>query len=156
MVSKELSTVEFPASELTKSQSKIYGVRTFEGFGIGRINLRFDDSCNNGHNTFAMTVSAQNFGGCMHDEIAKVCPELRKYIKWHLCSTDGPLYYIENTIYHIREGKIGYARMSAIWDGMPEDIGTWTDHEIKVTLIKRLPQLMEDFRADMIELGFKY
>ncbi len=39
-------------------------------------------------------------GGCIHDEIAKHFPELFPLIKWHLCSTDGPMHYEANTIYH--------------------------------------------------------
>lgn len=156
MVSKELFTVEFPASVLTKKQSKKYSVEHFEGFGIGTINIRYDDSCNNGHNTFSITVDGRNFGGCMHDEIIKVRPELKKFIKWHLCSTDGPLHYIANTIYHIRNNNIEYARSSAIWEDMPENIGDVSDHLIKIMLVKRLPYLIDEFKKDVESLGFTY
>jgi hypothetical protein len=40
---------------------------------------------------------------CLHDEIAKAFPELAKYIKWHLCSTDGPMHYVANTVFHADE-----------------------------------------------------
>lgn len=156
MVSKELFTVEFPSSVLTKKQSKNYSVEHFEGFGIGTIKIRYDDSCNNNHNTFSITVDGRNFGGCMHSEIIKVRPELKKFIKWHLCSADGPLYYIANTIYHIRENNIKYARSSAIWEDMPENIGDLSDHQIKILLIERLPNLMKEFKADVESLGFTY
>jgi len=64
--------------------------------------LRYDDSCNNGHNTFGITgtIYPDGTSGCIHDEIAKHFPQLAKYIKWHLCSSDGPLHYIANTKYH--------------------------------------------------------
>lgn len=67
--------------------------------------VRHDDNCRNGHNTFAITGTLYEngrdvAGGCIHDEIAKRIPMLAPYIKWHLCSTDGPLHYIANTVYH--------------------------------------------------------
>lgn len=87
--------------------------------------VRHDDCCNNGHNSFAITgdlyekhphrgeptikhaKTSQTLwlgsGGCLHDEIAKRIPELAPFIKWHLCSTDGPMHYIANTTYHARD-----------------------------------------------------
>lgn len=51
--------------------------------------------------------------GCIHDDIAKHFPELRPYIKWHLCGTEQPLHYLANTLWHagdkdchgLREGE---------------------------------------------------
>ena len=76
-----------------------------------RAEVRFDDECNNGHNTFAITGTVWNptatrrherevAGGCLHEDIAKLFPELAPLIKWHLTSSDGPMHYIANTIYH--------------------------------------------------------
>ena len=72
--------------------------------------IRFDDECGNGHNSFAITgeiASNTSFserafvaGGCLHEEIAKHFPELAHLIKWHLCSTDSPMHYVANTVYH--------------------------------------------------------
>jgi hypothetical protein len=73
------------------------------------VKLRFDDQCKNGHETFAITADIrreergywrEDSGGCCHDEIAKRFPELAHLIKWHLVSTDGPLHYVGNTLYH--------------------------------------------------------
>ncbi len=70
--------------------------------------LRFDDSCNNGHETFAITADGhsydrgawrESFGGCCHEEIARHFPELAPLIKWHLVSTDGPMHYTGNVVY---------------------------------------------------------
>lgn len=73
------------------------------------INIRYDDACNNGHNTFSITGDLYTAGkrgdkhliccGCIHDIIEKLAPDYKKYIKWHLCSSEGPLYYLENTLY---------------------------------------------------------
>lgn len=66
--------------------------------------MRFDDSCNNGHETFAITADIREngreyMGGCCHEEIAKRFPELEPLIKWHLVSTDGPMHYPGNVTY---------------------------------------------------------
>lgn len=83
--------------------------------------VRHDDECGNGHNTFSITGEIYETGGsardgflthkcgrhlpmsscgCVHDDIAKHIPELAPFIKWHLTSTDGPMHYIANTVYH--------------------------------------------------------
>jgi len=67
------------------------------------VQLRFDDQCGNGHNTFAITADIRgrhiDMGGCLHDEIREHFPELAHLIRWHLVSTDGPMHYIANTTY---------------------------------------------------------
>lgn len=98
-------------SELTKNQtrewSKLYHQDGAE-FKI-KVIARYDDRCNNGHNTFSLTADIREkkanglwvwtSGGCCHEEITKRFPELASLIKWHLCSSDGPMYYIANTVY---------------------------------------------------------
>jgi len=76
--------------------------RPVEGYGAGdqmTVTIRFDDQCQNGHQSFSITADVAA-GGCMHEEIAKVFPELAPLIKWHLTSCDGPMHYIANTVYH--------------------------------------------------------
>jgi len=120
--------------------------------------VRYDDSCGNGHNSFAITGELRKgshvSGGCIHDEIAERLPELAPFIKWHLCSSDGPMHYVANTAYHVEQGKLDYARSSAIW---PEA----TDEELTAPgledrLLARLPKLMEDFRQAVESFGFTY
>jgi len=69
--------------------------------------LRFDDNCKNGHETFSITGEIKKRGyrepdmcGCIHEEIAKYFPELEPLIKWHLTSSDAPMHYIANAVYH--------------------------------------------------------
>ena len=72
--------------------------------------VRFDDKCKNGHKTFSITgeILGKAKNGCwvfdccgkIHDDIAKHFPDLAPFFKWHLCSTDGPLHYLANTLYH--------------------------------------------------------
>ena len=87
--------------------------RPVNDWGPGRImkvDLRFDDACHNGHNTFAITAYITHPGtreargdwdacGCLHDEIRQYFPELAHLIPWHGCTTDGPLHYVANTLY---------------------------------------------------------
>lgn len=93
-------------------QSQMFAARRDSGpNGIRTIvTVRFDDQCKNGHNTFSITgrtlklrdgvpVSEES-GGCIHDEIAEAFPELAHLIPWHLCSTDGPMHYVANTVFH--------------------------------------------------------
>ena len=94
-------------SKLTKSQAKIFE-KEWTKSGIQSsliVTVRHDDSCGNGHNTFSVTGDLSEdgewvAGGCMHEEVAKHFPELKPAIKFHLCSTDGPTHYLENTLYH--------------------------------------------------------
>jgi len=71
--------------------------------------VRFDDNCKNGHNSFAVIghgwydkwkARDWDFCGCVHDEIAAVFPELKHLIKWHLMSSDSPMHYVANTVFH--------------------------------------------------------
>lgn len=73
------------------------------------VHYRFDDKCDNGHNTFSVTLDTyrqlgngrweEDSFGCQHDEVRKLFPELAPFIKWHLTSTDGPMHYIANTVF---------------------------------------------------------
>lgn len=84
--------------------------RPVRGWGAGAYivaEMRFDDECGNGRHSFAATATIMRprasdieAGGCLHEEIARYFPELTRLIKWHLVSSDGPLHYIANTIYH--------------------------------------------------------
>lgn len=87
-----------------------FGPRAVRGYGKRAslwVSMRFDDECKNGHDTFAITAHVTVPGerdwvacGCLHTEIAQVFPELTHLIKWHLVSTDSPMHYVANTIYH--------------------------------------------------------
>jgi hypothetical protein len=83
--------------------------RPIKGYGADAmlsVAIRFDDDCGNGRNTFSITAEVRRpgardleAGGCLHDDIARVFPELAPLIKWHLVSTDGPMHYVANTVF---------------------------------------------------------
>ena len=96
-------------SVLTKKQKKRFGPKRIDYHGepaLFSVEVRYDDECGNGHNTFAITGDIYAVdkcrwisGGCLREEIEKHFPELAHLIKWHLVSSDGPMYYIQNTVY---------------------------------------------------------
>jgi hypothetical protein len=68
--------------------------------------VEYGDDCGNGHNTFTITGEVRvpnrrdcEACGCLHEDIAQVFPELAPFLKWNLVSTDGPMYYIKNTVF---------------------------------------------------------
>ena len=118
------------------------------------VNLRFNDECSNGHDTFGITADLYDSRikreggliacGCLHAEIAEHAPKYADLIKWHLCSTTGPLHYLDNTLYWVGAENLDYARSSAIWpDASIDQLG---DVEL---LIDRKPYLMVEFNEAM-------
>ena len=72
------------------------------------VEIRYDDELGSGHNTFSITGYGwygryksrdSDFGGCCHDRIEQVFPELKHLIKWHLTNSDGPMHYPGNVTY---------------------------------------------------------
>jgi hypothetical protein len=90
--------------------------------------VRFDDQCKNGHSSFSITAVLYELrddglvgviaSGCLHDGVREHLPELAPYLKWHLCSTEGPMHYVANTVYHagdrdhhgLRKGEVKQLR----------------------------------------------
>ena len=155
---------ELPKSILTKYQQKQFEkeIVYWDTPYIIKARVRFDDRCDNGYNSFSITGNLEPsnrkngpaMGGCIHAKIEKHFPDLTPYIKYHLVSTNGPMYYVENTLFHVEEGNLDYARSSAVW---PEA----TDEELlspilKELLLARLPKLMTEFKAAVESLGFIY
>lgn len=100
--------MNLPKSVLTKSQKRIF--EKIKGSEKIVVTIRYDDQCGNGHNPFSITGSLYEkrrwdryefvSGGQIQEDIARFFPELVKYFKWHLCSSDGPMHYVANTVYH--------------------------------------------------------
>ena len=134
--------------------------------------VRHDDRCKNGHNSFSITgelsgSDGTESGGCMHEDIAEHFPELRHLIKWHLCSTDGPLHYVANTVYLAgdrdhwgkageKERELDAARRSAIWPDATDEQLCSSKEDLTALLEARLPAVLEEFRRDVEAFGFTY
>jgi hypothetical protein len=79
------------------------------------INIRLNDECKNGHQDFSITGDIYEkgkprtdkyylMGGCIHEEILAVCPELKPFVDLHLSDADGaPMYALENGHHYMRE-----------------------------------------------------
>jgi hypothetical protein len=157
---------------LTKHQVKTFGPvsdaqlrRTYGAHAVMIATVRYDDRCNNGHNTLSITAdvyvnkSLKTLIACgtMPAMVSRVFPELAPYVKWHLTSSDGPLHYIANTLYHVKMGAFDHARSTAVWpDASDNDLLYGGNAALEMRLIARMPQLMADFRAAVESLGFKY
>ncbi len=120
-------------SVLVRSQIKRFEKTARINKKGGRIlaEVRYDDECGNGHNSFSITGTTYDHltssedhhyitGGCIHDEIATHFPELQHLIKWHLMDSDGPMHYLANTTYHARDRTHPGVKIGAAvkWDTM--------------------------------------
>lgn len=149
--------------------------KRFERDGVKyliKATVKHDDRCKNGHNTFSITgelygSDRSDSFGCIHEEIAEHFPELRHLLKWHGCTTDGPLHYIANTVYRAGDrdhwGKAGEkerdldaARRSAIWPDATDEQLCSSKEELTALLEARLPALLKEFRRDVEAFGFTY
>ena len=108
-------------SVLVKKQTKTYGPKVYTKDGQTyklTVTVRYDNECGNGHNSFAITADQyrkannvfwKDCFGCCHDLIAEQFPDLAPFIKWHGMTSEGPLHYVANTVYHALEHGPKYA-----------------------------------------------
>lgn len=74
-----------------------------------QIEIKLDDECRNGHEDFSLTANIYEKhgakwvdagGGCCHDEILKLKPELKPFADLHLSTFEGiPMHAIGNAFY---------------------------------------------------------
>ena len=134
-------------SILTKRQTKQLA-KVIDYFGERAnliVNVRYDDKCNNGHNTFAITGEIKVIGrryrdgdceacGCLHEDIEKAFPELKEAIQYHLCSSDGPMHYIANTLYHMSNKDHNGLKKGEYGSHIKKVLSSDTSHAGKVEL----------------------
>lgn len=105
--------MKLPKTKLIKYQEKTYKGTDKKGHKV-TASVRYDDNCGNTHNSFGITGTEYEKDkpqtevfiiscGCIHDKVTEAIPELLPYIKWHLCSSEGPMHYIANTLYYARD-----------------------------------------------------
>jgi len=96
-------------SKRTNYQKKIVqkSIKYYGDEAIITAIVSYDDVMKKGNNTFSINGFINKPGeeetiinGVIHHEIYEYFPELRKYLKWHLCGPDGPNNYIKGTLYH--------------------------------------------------------
>ena len=93
----------------------IINTKDSEGNSL-KIVIRLSDECKNGHQDFSITGTIYKkdkpqtdkyflSGGCIHEEILKVRPDLKIFVNLHLCDYKGiPMYAVENGFYHLQNG----------------------------------------------------
>ena len=78
------------------------------------ISIKLADDCKNGHDDFSITADCYKagkpktdryylYGGCCHEEILKVRPDLQIFVNLHLCNYKGvPMHCLDNGYYHLQ------------------------------------------------------
>ena len=168
----EITSTTLPESKRTLHQVREYRAETTDKNGRRRLikaEVRHDDSCKNGHNSFAVTGKVLGYSGaehggkwgiesfgCIHDEVIEFLPELEPFIKWHLCSTDGPMHYLENVTYHAgdrdcwgtRKGEVRRMETRIMFGDNPilhSPGGNWTSSKFIAWLAEEGPRCSYDF-----------
>lgn len=157
-------------SILTKSQFKTFTKNiNYRGTTCTiSVTLRYDDECNNGHNTFSITGRIKggkynrygykiDTSGCLHDEIKKYFPEFAHLIKWHLCNSDAPMHYIENTLYFASNSaslkyKVGEPNK---WDKVLKFENSNITHKFSKDFIDFLNQNENKNNFEVVEVPYK-
>lgn len=104
---KTTNRLFFASSKTYKEDGHTYRIRA---------EVRLDDECKNGHEDFSVTGDIYKVhangretwqsGCCIHEEISKHFPQLREFVRLHLCDYRGvPSYPVENGFYHIQNGN---------------------------------------------------
>ena len=156
--------VAAPAAPGTFSkQSWKSEARNVPGYGVGAklaVKIRFDDQCKNGKNSFSITGEVVSrfgkllAGGCVHDTIAEVFPELAPLIKWHLADPSGPMHYLSNALHHATNRDLAAARECAVWPEATDEQLVAPD--LKEQLEARLPLLVAEFKAAVLAAGLAW
>lgn len=139
---------QLPKSTLTKHQILEFKKDIDDDYLS--VTIRYDDSCNNGHNSFSITGRTSQCSGCIHEEIAKYYPEYVHLIKWHLWSSDG-WFHVENIPYLLKTKGLEAAReYASLPDATVEQLADvqW--------LHQQLPELLSMMKTDIEALGFVY
>lgn len=86
------------------------------------IKIRLNDECRNRHEDFSITATFWSpgrarvdgnmlCGGCCHDIILEVRPDLKMFIDLHLADVDGmPMHTAANGYYHLKGGDVSMER----------------------------------------------
>jgi hypothetical protein len=123
-----MNVIGEPGGDIIRNQKVVTERRPAPWYGERckiQAEIRFDDECKNGRNSFAITGEVRDprvtrdrgiiACGCLHEDIARAFPELAPLIKWHLTDAGGPLHYIANTVYHAGDRDHNGKRAGEPW-----------------------------------------
>jgi hypothetical protein len=103
-------------TEVKKSNSLVHRIDINNQKNNCIIKIKLNDECKNGHQDFSITATFWEInkvrndrnmimGGCCHDQILKVQPNLKMFVNLHLCDYNGaPMYPEANGFYHLING----------------------------------------------------
>lgn len=95
--------------------------------------------------------------GMMHDMIKEQFPELAKYLPFHLCDDNGiPVYYYENSLYHLSQGNFSGFESCSLWGVLPCDKTLNYQLNTQKVMDYRLPLLQLAYKQTMAELFEDY
>lgn len=60
-------------------------------------------------------------GGSSRERITKHFPHLKQAVRFHLCSSSGPMHYVDNSWFHMQRGDHGAAKRSMVWGILPSE-----------------------------------
>lgn len=104
-------------STMTKTSTLRHSIVVSKGNQITNIRITLDDDCNNGHEDFSITANIREKdsrgrmvdagGGCCHEHILSLRPELKPFVDLHLCTWQGvPMHCAANAFYWLA-GHLG-------------------------------------------------
>jgi hypothetical protein len=116
------------------------------------ITIRIHDDCKNGHNDLAITADAYNkngswqAGGCLHDEIMELAPELEPFIEAHNRSDLGvPTYPLVNGLYFMYSKEQAANHLWIDIEEMDNFKNEWTEFFTKEKDIKNRYYCFNEF-----------
>lgn len=156
-------------SILIKNQKQTFNkIIKFDGIPCRMsVTIRYDDECGNGHNTFAITGSIEDLNsrrkdktimcGCIHEQIEKYFPEFKHLIKWHLCNSGAPMYYIENTLYHASDSASSKYKAGEPnrWDKVLTFNNSYITHKFSKDFINFLENNKDTKTFEIVEVPHK-
>lgn len=94
--------------------------------------------------------------GMNHEAIAEHFPQLAKFLKWHLVSPEGPMHYLANAAYWLKESNFENLKSTIVYGALDSDATVDLEqihpNDLGAFLRNRLPALLDAWRKDMSEL----
>lgn len=101
----------------TKTNTLRHSIVVSKGNQITDIRITLDDDCKNGHEDFSITANIREKnslgimvdagGGCCHEHILALRPDLKPFVDLHLCTWQGvPMHCASNAFYWLA-GHLG-------------------------------------------------
>jgi len=98
-----------PEATTTTTNDLRHGITIISGNERTTIKIKLNDECNNGHEDFSITADVDEkrggnwrdqMGGCCHDHILALRPDLAPFVTLHLCTHEGlPMHSAANAFY---------------------------------------------------------